>query len=118
MGAARNGECSAVVVVAGIRWALRSIVHAVVAAAAICLEFCKLGLEALQALGVGRVVATKRGLWTALEVSRVVTTKERRWTLVRRTQTVTSARAGPFVALTEREWGRSTLSQEGRAPIF
>ena len=78
MGAARNGECSAVVVVAGIRWALRSIVHAVVAAAAIRLEFCKLGLEALQALGVGRVVATKRGLWTALRGSKSAVSSRRR----------------------------------------
>ena len=56
MGAVRNGKWTGVVVVGGIRGALRSIVHAVATAAMISSEFRELSLEALQALGVGRVV--------------------------------------------------------------
>ena len=104
--------------VGGIRGALRSTVHAVAAAAAISSEFRvrELSLEALQALGVGRAVATNGGMWTALEVSRVVTTQGRRWTIVRGTRTVTGTGArsrGPFVALSVGEWGRSAPSHEG-----
>ena len=106
LGAERNEKWSAIVVVGGIRGALSSIVHAVATAATISSEFRKLSLEALQALGVGSVVATKGGMWTALEVSSDVTTKGR-WTSVRRTQTVTGAGArsrGPIVAFTVGEW--------------
>ena len=74
LGAVRNGKWSAVVVVGGIRGALRSIVDAVATAAAISSELRKLSLEALQSLRVGRAVG-------------------RRWTIVRGTRTVTGARA-------------------------